>query len=74
MEGVDDDWNSAFRVFENIPDTFGSQGDMCAYVFVTPWPIRNSTCGVELGVREGYQPGVNHREEGLQGFCEPSLS
>ena len=72
MEGVDDDWNGTFGIFENIPDSFGPERDMCAYVLVTPLSIGNSTCGVELGVREGYQPGVDHREKVLYGLCKLS--
>ena len=73
MEGVDYDGNGALRMVENIPDSFGSEGDMCARVLVTPWSVDNSTCGVELVVRERHQPGVHHREEGLHGLCEPPL-
>ena len=73
MEGVDDDWNGAARVIENIPDTFGPEGDVCALVVATPGSVGNSACGVELVVREGHQPGVHHREEGLQGQCERRL-
>lgn len=73
VEGVDHDRNGARRMVENIPDTFGSEGDMGARVVVTPWPIGNSTGGVELVVRKGHQPGVHHREEGLQVLCQPLL-
>ena len=43
VEGVDHDRNSAGRMVENIPDLFGSEGDMGARVVVTPWSIGNST-------------------------------
>ena len=73
VEGVDHDRNGARRMVENIPDTFGPEGDMGARVVVTPWSVNNSTGGVELVVREGHQPGVYCREEGLQVLCQPPL-
>jgi hypothetical protein len=73
MEGIDYDRDGAPRMVENIPDTFGSEGDVCARIVVTPWSVDNSTCGVELVVRKGHQPSVHHREEGLEGLCEPQL-
>lgn len=74
VEGVDHDRNGAIRMIENIPDAFGSESDVGAWVVVTPWSVDNSTCGVELVVREGHQPGVHYREEGLQVLCQPPLS
>jgi len=52
-ESIDHDWNGALRTVENIPDNFGSEGDVCARVFVTPWSVDYSTCRVELVAREG---------------------
>jgi len=65
VEGVDHNWDGARRLVEDIPDPFGSEGDVGALVFVTPWPVGNRTFRVELVVREGHQPGVQRREEGL---------
>ena len=73
VEGVDHDRDGALRMVENIPDTLGSEGDMGARVVVTPWSVGNSTRGVELVVREGHQPGVHRREEGLQVLGQPPL-
>ena len=73
MEGVDDDWNGALRTVQDISDMFGSQSDVCAGLIATPWSVGNSTCRVELVVREGDQPSIDYREEGLQGLCEPAL-
>jgi len=66
VEGVDHNRNGTLRMVENIPDTFGSESDVGARVVVTPWSVNNSTCGVELVVCEGHQPGVHRWEEGLQ--------
>jgi len=73
VEGVDDDRNRALRMIENIPDPFGSECDMFGRVIVTPRSDDNPTSGVELVVREGHQPSIQHREEGLEGLCEPLL-
>jgi len=43
VEGIDHDRDGALRMVENIPDTFGSEGDMGARVVVTPWSVGNST-------------------------------
>lgn len=58
---------------EDIPDAFSPEGDVCAGLVAAPWSVGNSTCGVELTVREGDQPSIYHREEGLQKVCEPPL-
>ncbi|SRR5258706_9408521 len=43
VEGVNHDRNGALRMVEDIPDTFGSEGDVGARVVVTPWSVDNST-------------------------------